>query len=101
MVWFEVAAAGIWRRWMLVTMKMTTYFRDVVHRKHPGIEAAWILRVMAEPLEERQQPDGRYALWGLVPEAQNRALRFNFDRGYLKAIFRSQPPPPQALPPSR
>jgi len=97
MVWFEVAAAGIWRRWMLVTMKMTTYFRDVVHRKHPGIEAAWILRVMAEPLEERQQPDGRYALWGLVPEVHNAF----FDRGYLKAIFRSQPPPPQALPPSR
>jgi hypothetical protein len=97
MVWFEVAAAGIWRRWMLVTMKMTTYFRDVVRRKHPGIEAAWILRVMAEPLEERQQPDGRYALWGLVPEVHNAF----FDRGYLKAIFRSQPPPPQALPPSR
>jgi hypothetical protein len=97
MVWFEVAAAGIWRRWMLVTMKMTTYFRDVVHRKHPGIEAAWILRVMAEPLEERQQPDGRYALWGLVPNVHNAF----FDRGYLKAIFRSQPPPPQALPPSR
>jgi hypothetical protein len=97
MVWFEVAAAGIWRRWMLVTMKMTTYFRDVVRRKHPGIEAAWILRVMAEPLEERQQPDGRYALWGLVPNAHNAF----FDRGYLKAIFRSQPPPPQALPPSR
>jgi hypothetical protein len=48
-----------------------------------------------------------------VPEAQNRALRVItledretvhnafFDRGYLKAIFRSQPPPPQALPPSR
>ena len=97
MVWFEVAAAGIWRRWMLVTMEMTTYFRDVVHRKHPGIEAAWILRVMAEPLEERQQPDGRYALWGLVPNVHNAF----FDRGYLKAIFRSQPPPPQALPPSR
>ena len=97
MVWFEVAAAGIWRRWMLVTMKMTTYFRDVVHRKHPGIEAAWILRVMAEPLEERQQPDGRYALWGLVPNVHNAF----FDRGYLKAVFRSQPPPPQALPPSR
>jgi hypothetical protein len=97
MVWFEVAAAGIWRRWMLVTMKMTTYFRDVVRRKHPGIEAAWILRVMAEPLEERQQPDGRYALWGLVPNSHNSF----FDRGYLKAIFRSQPPPPQALPPSR
>jgi hypothetical protein len=97
MVWFEVAAAGIWRRWMLVTMKMTTYFRDVVRRKHPGIEAARILRVMAEPLEERQQPDGRYALWGLVPKVHNAF----FDRGYLKAIIRSQSPNPQALPPSR
>ena len=58
-------------------MKMTSYFRDVVRRKQPEIETSWILLVMAEPLEERQQPDGRYA------------------------VFRSQPPPPQALPPSR
>jgi hypothetical protein len=98
---------------MLVAMKITSYFRDVVNRKHPGIEAALILRVMAEPLEERQQADGRYALWGLVPEAQNRALRVItledretvhnafFDRGYLRAVIRSQPNPPQALPPSR
>ena len=56
-------------------MKATDYFRDVVRRKHPGIEEAWILRVLDEPLEERQQADGRYVLWGLVPEAQNRALR--------------------------
>jgi hypothetical protein len=56
-------------------LKTTAYFRDVVRDKHPGIEEAWILRVMAEPLEQRRQADGRYALWGLVPEAQNRALR--------------------------
>lgn len=56
-------------------MKTTAYFRDVVRLKHPGIEEAWILRVMAEPLEESRQPDGRVALWGLVSEAQNRALR--------------------------
>ena len=78
-------------------MKMTSYFRDVVRRKHPGIEAAWILLVMAEPLEERQQADGRYALWGLVPAAHNAF----FDRGYLKAVIRSRSPHPQALPPSR
>ena len=30
---------------------------------------------MAEPLKESRQADGRVALWGLVPEAQNRALR--------------------------
>ena len=56
-------------------VKTTAYFRDVVRAKHPGIEEAWILRVMAQPLEERRQPDGRYALWELVPEAENRALR--------------------------
>jgi hypothetical protein len=52
-------------------VKSTTYFRDVVRQKHPGIEVAWIQRVIAEPMEERRQADGRYALWGLVPEAQN------------------------------
>jgi len=56
-------------------MKVTAYFRNVVREKHPGIEEAWILRVMAAPLEEHRQADGRYALWGLVPEAQNRALK--------------------------
>ena len=91
-------------------MKTTAYFRDVVRQKHPGIEVAWILRVVAEPVEERRQADGRYALWGLVPEAQNRALRVItledretvhnafFDRGFLKARTRSQPSPPAEKP---
>ncbi len=48
-------------------MKVTAYCRDVVRRKHPGSEEAWILRVLDAPLEERQQADGRYVLWGLVP----------------------------------
>jgi len=86
-------------------VKTTAYFRDVVRQKHPGIEVAWILRVVAEPVEERRQADGRYALWGLVPEAQNRALRVItledketvhnafFDRGFLKARTLSQPSP--------
>ena len=92
-------------------MKTTAYFRDVVRQKHPGIEEAWILQVMAEPVEERSPDDGRYARWGLVPEAQNRALRVItlenrktvpnafFDRGFLKARTRSQPPAP-AVPPT-
>ena len=94
-------------------MKVTAYFDDVVPAKRPGIEEAWILRVMAKPLEERRQPDGRYALWGLVPEAQNRALRVItledretvhnafFDRGFLRALSRSQPSSPPAPPPTR
>ena len=91
-------------------MKTTAYFRDVVRQKHPGIEEAWILRVIAKLVEERRQADGRYALWGLVPEAQNRALRVItlenretvhnafFDRGFLKARTRSQPSAPAAPP---
>ena len=86
-------------------MKTTAYFRDVVRQKHPAIEEAWILGVMAEPLEGRRQADGRFDLWGMVPEAQNRALRVVtpdyretvhnafFDRGFLKARTRSQPTP--------
>ena len=46
-------------------MKTTAYFRDVVRQKHPGIEEALMLRVLAEPLEERRQADGRFAMWGL------------------------------------
>ena len=99
---FDCAGAGC--------VKTTAYFRDVVRQKHPGIEEAWILRVMAEPLEGRRQADGRFALWGLVPEAQNRALRVVtlddretvhnafFDRGFLKARTRSQPTPPAEKP---
>jgi hypothetical protein len=91
-------------------VKTTAYFRDVVRQKHPGIEVAWILRVVAEPVEERRQADGRYVLWGLVPEAQNRALRVMsledretvhnafFDRGFLKARTRSQSSPLAAPP---
>ena len=47
---------------MLDPMKTTAYFRNVVRGKHPGIEDAWILRVIAEPLRERLQADGRHAL---------------------------------------
>lgn len=93
-----------------IPMKTTAYYRDVVWQKHPGIEEAWILRVMAEPLEERRQADGRYVLWGLVPEAQNRALRVItledretvhnafFDRGFLRERTGSQPSQPAAPP---
>ncbi len=89
------------------------YFRDVVRCNHLGIKEAWIQRVLADPLEERRQPDGRFALWGLVPEAQNRALRVMtledretvhnafFDRGFLRAMTRSQSPQPPAPPPTR
>ena len=67
-----------------------------MRQKHPGIEEAWILRVMAEPLEGRRQADGSFALWGLVPEGRfpgrqrDRSQRL-FRPGVLKARTRSQP----------
>jgi hypothetical protein len=47
-------------------MKTTAYFRDVVRQKHPSIKELCILQVLAQPLEERLQADGRHALWGLA-----------------------------------
>ncbi len=90
-----------------------SYFRDVVRHKHPGLEEAWILLVLAQPLEARRQPDGRHALWGMVPEVENRTLRVMtledretvpnafFERGLLRSLSRAQSPPPSAEPPSR
>ena len=89
-------------------MEATSYFREVVRAKRPNIEEAWILRVMANPLEERQQSDGRFALWGTVPEAKNRVLRVItledrttvhnafFDRGFRRRMPASpgDPAPP-------
>lgn len=96
-----------------VTLKTTAYFRDVVRLKHPGIDQAWIQRVLDHPLDERLQTDGRHVLWGLVPEAGNRALRVVtpadretihnafFDRGFRKRASlqpseRQFPKPPGA-----
>ena len=68
-MWAVVFLGG---RWWACCVKTTAYFRDVVRQKHPGIEEAWILRMMAEPLEARRQADGRFALWDLVPEGRYR-----------------------------
>jgi hypothetical protein len=56
-------------------VKTTQYYRQVVLLKHPGIEPAWILRVLANPVQTQQQTDGRYLFWGNVPEAEDRVLR--------------------------
>lgn len=81
-------------------MKTTAYFREVVCQKHPGIAQEWILRAMADPLERRQQVDGRFVFWGVVPEAGNRVLRVVtledsqtvhnafFDRGFRRSLLR-------------
>jgi len=93
-------------------VKVTAYFQEVVRNKHPGIEAAWILRVLENPLQEHRQSDGRYALWGVVPEAGNRVLRVItlqdretvhnafFDRGFLRRQSRSQSASPSPAAPA-
>jgi hypothetical protein len=39
------------------------------------IEDVWIERVLSRPLAKEKQTDGRFKIWGKVPEADNRILR--------------------------
>jgi hypothetical protein len=39
------------------------------------IRDEWIRRVMDEPVREERQVDGRFRLWGRVPEMGDRFLR--------------------------
>ena len=77
-------------------MKTTAYFRNIVPAKHPEIQMEWIKRVMADPIKQFIQSDGRIVLWGNIAEAEGRALRVVlledgetvhnafFDRNFLK-----------------
>lgn len=40
-----------------------------------GIKEAWIVQVIAQPIREEVQSDGRIRRWGLIQEAESRALR--------------------------
>ena len=78
-------------------MKTARYFDEQVRRKRPYIDPAWCVAVIAAPLRQTVQTDGRIRFWGAVTrpgEVQPRILRvvtledgetvFNafFDRGY-------------------
>ncbi len=57
-------------------MKTTLYF--LTTRSRPDrvvIQNAWILSVILNPLKREIQSDGRFKLWGVIPEAGNRVLR--------------------------
>ena len=57
-------------------MKTTEYFRNVRNRfDRKMILDAWIERVIAGPVSEAVQQDGRIRRWGYVPEYQNKVLR--------------------------
>ena len=55
-------------------MKSTDYFRNVVPRKHPDIQLEWVQQVLANPVKQATQADGRRVYWGNIPEAGGRAL---------------------------
>jgi hypothetical protein len=46
-----------------------------VLRKRPYIRKEWCERVLANPLRQEVQPDGRIRFWGRVPEFGNRIFR--------------------------
>ena len=61
--------------WRL-TVKTTQYFKAV--RSRPDrrmILDEWIERVIADPVSEVLQQDGRIRKWGFVPEMGNKVLR--------------------------
>ncbi|HNF89908.1 MAG TPA: hypothetical protein PLL19_11300 [Thiobacillaceae bacterium] len=57
-------------------MKFTQYFHATQQRPdRMGIKEAWIEQVIAQPIREEVQSDGRIRRWGLIQEAESRALR--------------------------
>jgi hypothetical protein len=57
-------------------VKTTEYFRAVRSRSdRKTIREEWIERVIANPIAEVMQQDGRIRRWGFVPEYGNRVLR--------------------------
>ena len=57
-------------------MKFTEYFEAMLRRAdRAGIEPEWIQRVIAQPVKESVQSDGRIRRWAPIREAQGRYLR--------------------------
>ena len=56
-------------------LKTTRYFETVVLQKRPYIRREWCERILANPLWQEVQPDGRIRFWGRVPEFGERIFR--------------------------
>ncbi|HET9177614.1 MAG TPA: hypothetical protein VFQ24_04570 [Terriglobia bacterium] len=57
-------------------MKSTEYFKAIRSRLDRRIITnAWIELVMANPISQTVQKDGRIRRWGRIPEMDNRVLR--------------------------
>ncbi len=57
-------------------MKVTAHFlRSRLEDDRKWIDMAWIDHVIADPVAEEVQADGRIRQWGTVPELNGRYLR--------------------------
>jgi len=57
-------------------VKTTEYFKATRNRlDRKVISDEWIEEVIANPVSEAVQLDGRIRRWGFVPECENRVLR--------------------------
>ena len=56
-------------------MKTTHYFEEQVLRKRPYIQRERCARVLAAPIAQTVQADGRIRFWGVIPELGGRVLR--------------------------
>ena len=57
-------------------MKFTGYFLHTHQRPdRQGIRLEWVERVVASPIREETQKDGRIRKWGRIPEAGGKYLR--------------------------
>jgi len=57
-------------------MGATRYFQEQVLRKRPYISEAMCRAVLAAPLRETAQADGRKRVWGLVLDPRDGSQRF-------------------------
>jgi hypothetical protein len=56
-------------------LKMTAYFSEQVLRKRPYLKIEWCLKVLANPIQQEIQTDGRIRYWGYIEELDGKALR--------------------------
>ncbi len=54
---------------------MTGYFREQVLRKRPYLRIEWCLAILASPVLQEVQPDGRIRSWGFVDDLPGKAIR--------------------------
>ncbi|MEM9118805.1 MAG: hypothetical protein AAGD09_13100 [Cyanobacteria bacterium P01_F01_bin.56] len=55
-------------------MKTTPYFEQKL-KERPEIRREWCDLVLAEPLKQVIQPNGRMSAWAVIPEFGDRVLR--------------------------